>query len=285
MAAPELKRLRRAEVSLSGTINRLQVEIVREADRKRKRAVPALERMQAGAWFVAIAVSSIEPSTPELPRLYLYWHLKRMLKWGMTGSLGSLDDESVDKHMAFVRHGVHAAAVTATIDDKESPVHFRAARWIAEQWVFRWLIECNLLGASPSSIDLFTRFRARFPAGSASARYTHFVQEILHARHHVNKWANTFRRRWRMEFTELPKANAMSDASLSNRVGVSKRAMQELRGNSARIETQHAHSLCARHAHARDTRDARHAQNAHSTGTAHARAFPDPAVSNLGARS
>ncbi len=218
MAAPQEKRLRREIAVATVQLQRLSAERRRHADRERKRAKPVLERIHGQTFLIAATVGVLDPSVVELPRLFVYWHLKRMLQRNI-GQLHFLDDAAIDVAIADACSGRLATdAAAAAVDDVDCRVHFVAARWLAECEVFLWLVNCNLLGASPPSQELFARFRRAFPASSMGLRFARMIQGVLDSTRVTEDWAKTFRRRWRVEFRQLPRANPLTGAELSDRV-------------------------------------------------------------------
>ena len=210
-------RLRHQIVVASVRLLELSAASRRHADRERKRAKSVLQRLRKGNVFLAAAmVSTLHPTEKHAAQVYVYWYLKRMLRRGI-GPLHGLDDAAVDDAIAEAKCGCLAEKYVATLDNVDSNVHFAAARWIAEYDIFRWLIDCNLQGASPPSSDLFVRFRHAFPVSSRGARFEQMVQGVSKAARACADWAATFRRRWSVEFRQLPSANALTDADLSSR--------------------------------------------------------------------
>ncbi len=175
-----------------------------------------MERIHGQTFLIAATVGVLDPSVVELPRLFVYWHLKRMLQRNI-GKLHFLDDAAVDVAIADACSG-RLATDAAAVDDVDCRVHFVAARWLAEYEVFLWLVDCNLLGASPPSQELFARFRRAFPASSMGLRFARMIQGGLDSTRVTEDWAKTFRRRWRVEFRQLPRANPLTGAELSDRV-------------------------------------------------------------------
>ena len=212
------RRLRRAEFDTRAAAAGLQVEIRREVDRARKRGRPLGPRLSRRVWIMAGTVSSLEPTSSTVPRLFVYWHVKRYLARGLLGIASEMDAGSVDAEIADARYGRCAAEVLDAVADVDGAVHFGAARWIAELRVFEWLVGCNLHGASPSSTDLFSRFQSYFPAGSGGDRYAAFLHGAVSENGGLKNWARTFRRRWQVEFRQLPKGNELTDAELSQKV-------------------------------------------------------------------
>ena len=166
-----MQTLRRAEFALVASAARLTAELRRERDRARKRRRPLGPRLSRQVWITAGTLSSLEPTSSALPRLFVYWHVKRYLARGLLGVASQLDAAAVDACIADARDGRYAAEVLGALANVDSAVHFGAARWIAELRAFEWLVDCNLHGASPSSTDLFARFQSYFPAGNDGDRY------------------------------------------------------------------------------------------------------------------
>ena len=211
-------RLRHQIVVASVRLLELSAASRRHADRERKRAKSVLQRLRikGNVFLAAATVSTLHPTEKHAAQVYVYWYLKRMLRRGI-GPLHGLDDAAVDDAIAEAKCGCLAEKYVATLDNVDSNVHFAAARWIAEYDIFRWLIDCNLQGASPPSSDLFVRFRHAFPVSSRGARFEQMVQGVSKAARACADWAATFRRRWSVEFRQLPSANALTDADLSSR--------------------------------------------------------------------
>jgi hypothetical protein len=189
----------------------------RQLDAQRKAARPVLGRVGNDTLLVAGIVGALELSNAALPRLFVYWHLKRMLRRNI-GEVASVDDATIDAAVARACLGHLTADLAAAAADADCRVHFAAARWLAEYDVFVWLVECNLLGASPPSRDLFTRFRLAFPASSRGRRYDALLERVTMSANSEKNWAISFRRRWLVQFRQLPRANPLTDADLRKRV-------------------------------------------------------------------
>ena len=219
MAPKKLCHRLRHQIALASVrLQELSVAGRRHADRERKRAKSVLQRLRIkGNVFLAAAlVSTLHPTETHASRVYVYWYLKRMLRRDI-GPLHGIDDAAVDAAIADAKDGSQAERYAATLDNVNSSAHFAAARWIAEYDVFRWLIDCNLQGASPPSSDLFVRFQHAFPVTSRGERFARMVQGVWEAARECADWAATFRRRWSVEFRQLPSANALTDSDLSGR--------------------------------------------------------------------
>ena len=211
-------RLRHQIAVASVRLLELSAASRRHADRERKRAKSVLQRLRikGNVFLAAATVSTLHPTEEHAARVYVYWYLKRMLRRAI-GPLHGIDDAALDTAIADAKSGSLAEQYMAAMDNVNSNVHFAAARWIAEYDVFCWLIDCNLQGASPPSSDLFVRFRHAFPVGSRGERFERMVQGVSQAARECSDWAATFRRRWSVEFRQLPSANALTDSDLSGR--------------------------------------------------------------------
>ena len=218
MTSVELNQLRRTESRLIDLAWNLELEIRRDRDRKRKRSIAILDRIGPKAWQVAAVLLSLSTTSRTMSRMYVYWHLKRALARGPAGSVGQTSQDEIDARIDDVTSGPLGAAVVAVVADIENPMHFSAMRWLAEHQTYLWLIESNIVGASPPSTDLFERFQRFFPASSKGQRYNRFVDRVMKATRSVNKWGMTYRKRWQVLFKELPKATPLSDEQLSQRV-------------------------------------------------------------------
>ena len=242
MEAIAAKRLRREIATATARLRQLAADRRRQRDRDRKRVVPVLARIKPHAVLVASTLGVLEPSRAELPRLFVYWHLKRcVLK--RVGSLSAVDDAAIDEAFAATTSGELAAAIGEALDDVDSCVHFTAARWLAEYAVFRWLIDCNLQGATLSSEELFGRFCDAFRRDSMGLRYARLVGGSVESSRLM--WCRSFRRRWAIEFRQLPRANPLTNADLAGRVSalvVSNSAACAV----AMLDRQRATLLCVR---------------------------------------
>ncbi len=149
-----------------------------------------------------------------LSRLYIYWHVKRFLKRSRNGIQG-VSDASIDNAIQEV-HDHNADSLRTVMEDVQCDDYFRAARWCAEQKAFVWLVQSNVRGASPSTAELFQVFADSFPAISRGGRFVEFVS-IGESKYRLNRWGAIFRRRWSVHYEGLPKANALTEAELSER--------------------------------------------------------------------
>ena len=149
-----------------------------------------------------------------LSRLYIYWHVKRFLKRSRNGVQGVSDASIDDAIQEMYDHD--GDRLRAVMEDVQCVEYFRAARWCAEQKAFLWLAQSNVRGASPSTAELFKVFHDSFPAISRGGRFVEFAS-IGEDKHRLTDWGICFRRRWGTHFEALPKANALTDAELSER--------------------------------------------------------------------
>ena len=149
-----------------------------------------------------------------LSRLYIYWHVKRFLKRSRNGVQGVSDASIDDAIQEMYDHD--GDRLRAVMEDVQCVEYFRAARWCAEQKAFLWLAQSNVRGASPSTAELFKVFHDSFPAISRGGRFVEFAR-IAENKHRLTDWGICFRRRWGAHFEALPKANALTDAELSER--------------------------------------------------------------------
>ena len=216
-AAP-METLRRAEFAPVASAARLAAELRRDRDRARRRPRPLGSPPSRRAWIAAGTPSSLESTSSAPPRLVVYWHVERYPARGLAGAASQLDVAGVCARVAGARDGRHAAEVLGAVADVDGDLHLGAARRIAERRVFEWFVRCNLHGASPSSTDSCARFPSCFPAGSDGDRRDRLVQGAVSETRGSTYSAGVFRRRWRVEFRQLPKANELTNAELSDGV-------------------------------------------------------------------
>ncbi len=225
-------------VRLRGKLAQIIDEIRRQRDRARKRKRPASSRLGVEMWRIAAVLQDIPGGSLLLARLYVYWYVKNNLKRGFHGISESVDDASLDQHLALLgdEHGEDLAGMVADVDSSE---HFRAARWRAEYLTFQWLLESNVRGASPPTSQLFDIFAKSVPAVSRGERFAEFAASG-YDKNRLHEWGKTFRRRWHIQFQDLPKANALTDAEQTERVAslaesAGPRPFQIVPDNSSRV--------------------------------------------------
>ena len=154
-----------------------------------------------------------------LSRLCIYWHVKRFLQRGLFRGIQGVSDASIDNTIQEV-HDHNVDRLRTVMEDVQCDEYFRAARWSAEQRAFMWLIQSNVRGASPSTAELFQVFADSFPAISRGGRFLEFVR-IGECKERLHRWGAIFRRHWGVHYAGLPKANALTDAELSERAALS----------------------------------------------------------------
>ncbi len=208
------RKRRATEGQLRLQLAELNRELQCQSDRSRKRQRPIATRLCKRIWRIAATIRNMPAGSVLLSRLYIYWHVKRCLKRSWNGVQG-VTDASIDNAIQEV-HDQNADRLRMVMEDVQCDEYFRAARWCAEQKAFMWLVQSNVRGASPSTAELFHVFADSFPAISRGGRFVEFVS-IGESKYRLNRWGGIFRRRWSVHYEGLPKANALTDAELSER--------------------------------------------------------------------
>jgi hypothetical protein len=211
--------LAQVSVDLVSLQHQISVQDRRAKWRRQKNATDLLNRVTRRPWTIAAVLSCLSQRTSrETPRMYVLWTLLRQRVRDRDGCIGDISEEGIDERIEDILSGAESVEIEAMVLDPNSRFHFLAAKWWAEFKTYLWLIECNKAGASPSSSDMFGRFQTEFPTTSKSHVYTDFIRRIENAGRQEKRWSQTFRKRWQLSFSELPRTTPLSDEQLSERV-------------------------------------------------------------------
>lgn len=145
---------------------------------------------------------------------YLQQHM-----WMANLSVAGISAPSTDDIRNFIH--AHAEAqqphVQTVIADADHPLHFKAAFFIAERYLYQWLVDCNVKGIAPTTSVCFEHLVVFWPDSSRGDKMQGWFAEAGSQERKREMWARRFRRRWAIKYKKLPQHAPLSDTSISRK--------------------------------------------------------------------
>jgi hypothetical protein len=112
----------------------------------------------------------------------------------------------------------HVPDVHVAVANSESDMHHEAAQFVAERYLYQWLVSCNVKGVAPTTAVMLEHLVVFWPENRRGNRYHEFLTNLAANARAQECWARRFRDFLGIRFQKLPQQPPLSDSTITEKV-------------------------------------------------------------------